>query len=225
MTLLVNVDAGELEDEPAELAALADVLHVACGGHAGDATSMLRTLRRIARAGSAAGAHPSYPDREGFGRRAVALDRTVIVDQVRAQCLTLRRHAEAVGLRLTSMKPHGALYHDAARDPELAHGLVGVTREVLGAETAIVGPPRGALRAAAESDRLRYLAEGFADRGYGPDGGLLPRTAEGALVTDPGRALTQALELRATGAFDTLCVHGDNPGALAILRALRAGLA
>lgn len=219
-----NVDAGELEGEPRELWSLAHLLHVACGGHAGDEASMRRALQRARETGAHVGAHPSYPDREGFGRRATTLTPSVVADSLRAQCAALRQLADEAGLALTSVKPHGALYHDAARSPELARVLAEVTRDLLGGGAALVGPPTGALRDAASAAGLRYLREGFADRGYGADGALLPRSADGALLTDPQRAIAQARALWATGAVDTLCVHGDNPAALPLLRALRAAL-
>lgn len=231
-SILLNVDAGELEDEPPELARLAHVLHVACGGHAGDDGSMRRTLQRVARAGSRAGAHPSYPDREGFGRRPMELPLPALKASVHAQCLALLRHAEALDMTIVSVKPHGALYHAAAREPDLARLLVVTALELFGPLTAIVGPPAGALRDAATALELPYQAEAFADRGYASLDErpltLLPRSSTGALITDPALAVTQARALLATGAFDTpcvtLCVHGDNPSAVAILEALREAL-
>ncbi|HRG98482.1 MAG TPA: LamB/YcsF family protein [Polyangiaceae bacterium] len=224
---LFNVDAGELDDEPAELWSLAHVLHVACGGHAGDATSMRRALTRAVAAGARVGAHPSYPDREGFGRRTVTLAPRALTESLRAQCASLRKLADDAGVALTSLKPHGALYHDAARSPALARDLAELTRELLGSGASLVGPPGppGALRDAARDAGLSYLREGFADRGYAADGALLPRSAEGALITDPETAVAQARALWASGAVDTLCVHGDNPAALPLLRALRAAFA
>lgn len=223
---LFNVDAGELDDEPAELWSLAHLLHVACGGHAGDATSMRRALARAAAAGARVGAHPSYPDREGFGRRTVAIAPGALAQSLRAQCASLRALADEAGVALTSVKPHGALYHDAARSPALARDLAELTRDLFGPGAALVGPPGppSALGDAARAAGLAYLREGFADRGYGVDGALLPRSAEGALLTDPDAAVAQARALWASGAVDTLCVHGDNPAALPLLRALRAAL-
>ncbi|MBK6460130.1 MAG: LamB/YcsF family protein [Myxococcales bacterium] len=219
---LVNVDAGELDDEPTELWSLAHVLHVACGGHAGDDASMRRALGRAAEAGCRVGAHPSYPDREGFGRRAIALPSGALVESLRAQCASLRAVAEQAGVALSSLKPHGALYHDAAVSPALARDLAELTRELLGPGAALVGPPQCALRDAARDAGVPYLREGFADRGYAADGALLPRSAAGALLSAPATAVAQARALWATGAIDTLCVHGDNPAAVPLLRALRA---
>ena len=106
--MLLNVDAGEHDDEPEELYALAHVVHVACGGHAGDEASMTRVVRACKKYGTRVGAHPSYVDREGFGRRALAVDPGVLEEQLRAQCTLLRRIAEREGVALTSAKPHGA---------------------------------------------------------------------------------------------------------------------
>lgn len=220
MPLLLNVDAGELEDEPEELVALAHLVHVACGGHAGDARTMERTVRRARAARTTLGAHPSYPDRAGFGRRAVAISRQELVGSVEAQCRALRVVAEGCGATITSAKPHGALYHDGANDPALAADVTAAIVRALGA-VSLVGPARGGWAEAAQARGLTFLREGFADRGLLPDGSLVPRGEPGALVTDPVVAAAQAERLMRTGALDTLCVHGDLPHAVAVARAVR----
>ncbi len=183
----LNVDAGELDDEPAELYALAHAVSIACGGHAGDARSMERVLRACAAARTRAGAHPSYEDREGFGRR----DRVIAPDVLRAslerQCGALAAIARACGVTLSHVKPHGALYHAANRDPDVARAVVGAAVAALGAPL-VVGPPEGELRRAAAAAGLAFAREGFADRALREDGSLVPRGEPGALLAEPGRA-------------------------------------
>ncbi len=201
------------------------MLAIACGGHAGDADSMARVIECAVRRGIEIGAHPSYVDREGFGRRSLAIEPAELTDQVFAQCAALAGVAAAHGARVTLVKPHGALYHDASHDAPRAAAVIDGAVRALGA-IALIGPswgaPSNALRDAAESRGLRYLREGFADRARRPDGSLVPRGEPGALLADPAVAAAQARAL--AHQVDTICVHGDSPGALAIARAVRAAL-
>jgi UPF0271 protein len=220
----LNVDAGERDTEPEELYALADLVHVACGGHAGDGRSMARVVRACAHSDTRVGAHPSYVDREGFGRTRLDVDVGTLARQVAAQLEALREVAETVGAPIASMKPHGALYHAATEDDAIAEACVAATARVLGV-VAVVGPAAGgALARAAARHGLAYLREAFADRGVRPDGSLVPRGTPGAVVEDPARAAERARELAARGDVDTVCIHGDTEGALAIARAVRAAL-
>jgi UPF0271 protein len=227
VTPLLNVDLGELPDEPDELYALADLANVACGGHAGGVATMTRALERCAHHGTAAGAHPSYPDREHFGRRRLDLPVAEVARAVGEQCAALAALAARAGLPVTAMKPHGALYHAADADAALAEAVVAAARAALG-DVAVVGPAGGALADAARRAGLAYLREGFADRGRarGVDGRwtLVPRGQPGALLGNPAAAAAQARALVDEGAVDTLCVHGDGDGALAVARAVRAAL-
>lgn len=219
----LNVDAGELEREPVELWAIAHAVSVACGGHAGDEASMARVLRACAAHGARAGAHPSYPDREGFGRRSLAMGTGAIADAVRAQCASLRAIGDATGVAIAHAKLHGALYHDAARDGAIADACVGAIVDALG-PVIVIGPAGSEMERAARARGCRYEREGFADRGRRADGSLVPRGQPGALVDDPALAAAQARALARSGEIDTVCVHGDTPGALAIARAVRAAL-
>jgi UPF0271 protein len=133
---------------------------------------------------------------------------------IREQCARLAALA-----RVEYVKPHGALYHDAANDPALAAAVIAGARAALG-EVAVIGPARGALRDAARAAGLRYLREGFADRATRPDGSLVPRGEPGALIADPALAAARARELDC----DTVCIHADTPGSLAIAHAVRAVL-
>lgn len=212
---MLQLDAGE--GEPEALWPLVDALAIACGGHAGDDASMTTALEACARLGLVAGAHPSYVDREGFGRRSIAVDG----GQLFAQCAALARLAT---VPIAFVKPHGALYHDAARDPAIAEMVVSAAIRAFG-DVAIVGPSWGtvnALRDVAIARGLHYLREGFADRALRPDGSLVPRGEPGAVLDDPAAAVAQALAL--VDRVDVLSLHGDSPNALAIARAVRAAL-
>ncbi len=224
MTVSLNIDVGELPEEPEALVAAADRVNVACGGHAGDDTTMRVTLARAKAAGALVGAHPSYVDRARFGRVAMDVPADVLAAEVRDQCARLAAHARAVGVPIGHAKPHGALYHRAAADPVVAEAVLDGVVAALG-PVAVMGPPTGALRDAAARRGLPYLREGFADRGMTPAGALIPRGTPGDLIHDPAAAADQARRLVATGDYDTLCVHGDTPDAIAIARAVRAALA
>jgi 5-oxoprolinase (ATP-hydrolysing) subunit A len=221
---LLNIDLGELPDEDEQLYALAHVANIACGGHAGDEASMRQALERCARHGTRAGVHPSYVDREGFGRRALDVTPEVLRAQLIEQCARLAALATAAGVSVEFAKPHGALYHAANRELPLARAVVSAVSEVLGPRVIVVGPGAGALREAAREAGLAYAREGFADRGTLPDGALVPRGQPGAVITDPRVARENATRLARSGAVDTLCVHGDTPGATAVAREVRAAL-
>lgn len=228
MPVDLNIDLGELPGEPAELFGLATVANVACGGHAGDQASMARALSFAMTRGTRVAAHPSYPDREGFGRVTLEMAPADLAAAVEAQCAALQAIARKLGYPVFQVKPHGALYHDAARDPALAAAVIDGALHGLGvaaADLTVVGPPRGALLEDALRRGARYAREGFADRAYQADGTLVPRSKPGALLTDPGACARQALALVAAGGIETLCVHGDTPGAVAIAARVRDALA
>ena len=227
MAIDLNVDLGELPGEPPELYALATTANIACGGHAGDTSSMSRALSFAMTRGTKVGAHPSYPDREGFGRTSVSMTPADLAASVADQCAALQAIARRLGYAVSVVKPHGALYHDVARDPALAAALIDGAARGLGlppTALTVVGPPRGALLEEALRRGSRYAREGFADRTYRPDGTLVPRSEPGALVTDPDACARQALSLASSGTIETLCVHGDSPGAVAIARRVRDAL-
>jgi UPF0271 protein len=198
---------------------------------------MRRVLEVCAARGVEVGAHPSYVDREGFGRRSIAVAPDVLAEQIFEQCAALAAIAHERGVRVTFVKPHGALYHDAARSEVLASAVIDGATRALG-EVAVLGPSwlstgaseavgmtgrtENALAAAARSRGLAYWREGFADRALRPDGSLVPRGEPGALIADPATAAAQARALAAR--VDAICIHGDSPNALAIARAVRAAL-
>ena len=224
--VLLNLDAGEHDDEPEELWALCDVLSVACGGHAGDEQSMTRVVEFCAgRDWPRIGAHPSYPDRENFGRTSIAITREQLTASIAEQCAALLEIAKARGQRVGWVKPHGALYHDANRDLGIATAVVLGARQVLDRDAIIIGPPHGVLREVVDrAHRGGFMGEGFADRATRPDGTLVPRSEPNALITEPHLAAARARDLVADGTVETICVHSDTPGALDIARAVRAVL-
>lgn len=217
--MLLECDAGEHSDETEALWREFDLLNIACGGHAGDAASMGRVLDACKRFGIQAGAHPSYPDRAGFGRRTIEIDHAALETSILEQCTALRGLAEARGLAIDHAKPHGALYHDANASRPLADVVVSGVMSALGAVT-MIGPPRGALRDSAVAHGMIFLGEGFADRGLRPDGSLIPRGQPGAVIDDPTLAAARARGIEA----QALCVHADTPNALAIAQAVRAAV-
>ncbi len=216
----MNLDAGELPDESPELWAHFDILNIACGGHAGDPASMTRVVQYCATYAIAIGAHPSYPDRVHFGRRSATFDPDQLHASLVAQLRSLSLIAISHGARVTYAKPHGALYHDASRDPAIAVLVVDAIQFAL--EHATIIGPRGHLQSAARAAGLPYAIEGFADRTLRADGSLVPRTEPDALITRPAAAAAQAIAL--SSSVDTICVHADTPGALDIASAVRAAL-
>jgi UPF0271 protein len=222
----LNIDLGELPGEPDELYAAASVVNIACGGHAGDLASMTRAIELATKSGATLAAHPSYPDRTHFGRKSLSMDTSLLRESVASQCALLKDAARRAGQRIERVKPHGALYHDATTDRRTAEALLEGAREGLGTQDIeLCGAPVGMLFDLATERSVRYAREGFADRTYRSDGGLVPRTQPDALITDPALAAAQAVRLAATGQFDTLCVHADTPDALSIARAVRQALA
>ena len=229
----LNADLGEGIGDDAAMLTVVTSANIACGGHAGDAASMRAVAARAAALDVRIGAHPSYADRENFGRVQQEVDEDTLTDQLRTQVGDLIQAADAVGAKVTYLKPHGALYHAAARDAAHARAVVRVAAEV---GCAVVGPPDGLLLRLAAEQGLPAHAEGFADRGYTPAGVLLPRTEPGAVLTDPDQVAARIDQLARTGSVTatdgtvvqlpvrTLCVHGDTPGAVALARRVRAAL-
>jgi 5-oxoprolinase (ATP-hydrolysing) subunit A len=182
---------------------------------------MRRVIEVCAARGIEVGAHPSYVDREGFGRRTIAVAPGDLERQIYDQCAALAAIASEHGVRVTFVKPHGALYHDAAKSDALAAAMIDGAVRALGS-IAVLGPSWGepALRAIAIARGLAYWREGFADRALRPDGSLVPRGEPGALIEDAAAAAAQATSLASS--VDAICIHGDSPNALAIARAVRS---
>lgn len=219
----LNADLGEGGTEDEALLALVTSANIACGGHAGDEETMRRSIKNALACGVAIGAHPGYEDREHFGRLAMTLPLEKVTDLVRRQVNKLFTLASEAGARLHHVKPHGALYNQAARDPLLAAAVVeGIAR--VSPDLILYAQPKSALAEAGRAAGLTVRAEGFADRRYRDDGSLMPRGEPGAVIKDVDAAVAQAIDIASTGAVETLCVHGDGVTAVAILRALRGKL-
>jgi 5-oxoprolinase (ATP-hydrolysing) subunit A len=220
MILDLNCDLGEGCSQDADLMPLITSANVACGFHAGDAPTALATLRLAAQHGVRVGAHPGFPDREHFGRRE--LERSA--DDVLADCIyqiaALTGLAGLAGTNVGYIKPHGALYNMAVRDVGMAFPLVKAAEKT---GLPILGLPGSTLEAICKG-RVQFVAEGYADRRYRLDGSLVPRTEADAFVRTPAEGAAQAISLLRRGAIRTLCVHGDNPQAIAFVREVRAAL-
>jgi UPF0271 protein len=210
--------------------------NIACGFHAGDPATMSRTVQLAAARGVAIGAHPSLPDLQGFGRRTMAITPAEARGLTLYQVGALAAFAKAAGSRLRHVKPHGALYNMAARDRALAEAIAGAVRDFDPA-LILVGLSGSELIRAGEQSGLRCASEVFADRGYEADGSLSPRSAPGAMITDEAVAVARVLRMVAEGRVqsrtggnvalqvETVCIHGDQPQALAFARRLRGALA
>jgi UPF0271 protein len=233
----INCDLGEGIGDDAVVLPFVSSANIACGAHAGDATTMRRTVVAALAHQVAIGAHPGFDDRANFGRRPLELPPEQIFDLVLAQVGALSAVASAYGARLAHVKPHGALYHLAAARPEIADAVVRAV-QTLREDLIVVGPPGSALADSADEYDLRFAGEIFADRHYGEDGRLLPRSAPGALVTlDPHATAARAAVMVHAGVVftasgttlpqvgQTICLHGDDPEVGLRARALREALA
>lgn len=225
--MLLNIDAGERDDEPRALYEMAHSLNIACGGHAGDEASMARVLEACRRYGVRAGAHPSYPERDSFGRRTMPIATRDLARSVEGQCRALARVAAELDVQIRHIKFHGALYHDANRDPERMDACAQAAESALTeltrrCELIWVGPPKGEIRGWASRMGRAFEREGFADRGYRADGSLIPRGEPGAMLVRVDAALAQVAALAEQ--CETVCVHGDTPHALEFARAIRVYL-
>ena len=235
MEIDLNSDVGEGAGADAEIMPLITSANIACGAHAGDEATMGSTIALALRHGVAIGAHPGYRDPANFGRLPLDVPADALRVDIRAQLETLRTIALRAGARVTRVKAHGALYNQAVGDAAIAGTLVDAVRDA-DPELVLLAPAGSAMAVAAERAGLRVAREGFIDRAYEPDGTLRSRRVPGALITDPAEAAAQAVSFVVDGGVtarggrflplevDTLCVHGDTPGAPSILRAVRAAL-
>ena len=234
-TVDLNSDLGEGAGTEQSIMPFITSANIACGAHAGDERSMRETIRLAITHGVAPGAHPGYRDPANFGRKALDIPADVLTADLVAQIGELRAIARSEGTDLTHVKAHGALYNTAQRDEQVASAIVRAMTQAA-PELVLFVFPGSAVERAARAAGLRVAREGFVDRAYDPDGALRARTHGDALITDTERAVAQALSFMRDGGVrtrdgtfleqgvDTLCVHGDTPGAPAILRAARAAL-
>jgi len=236
----LNVDVGEFREALADgreegLLHLVTSANVACGGHAGDEETMAGVLAVACRLAVSVGAYPGYPDRVGFGRTSMRMTPDEIETTVFEQVERLAGVARKVGCSVVHVKPHGALYNDAAQDRAVAAAVARGARR-WSPEVVLVGLAGSRALEVFESEGLLAVAECFADRAYEADGALRSRRLPGALITDPETAAAQAVSIALKGCVtayggetvsvraDTICIHGDNPQAIAIAQRVRAAL-
>lgn len=220
MNIDLNCDLGEGCAHDEELLALITSANISCGFHAGNSTIAAATLAAAARHGVRVGAHPGFADREHFGRRELARAENDIYTDCLYQIGALAALARAANWPLHHLKPHGALYNMACREDAYAKPVVAAA-EFFG--LTLLGLPNSRLQFLS-AGRCPFIPEGFADRRYRPDGSLVPRSEPDAFVYDPTEAVRQVEWLLRDCGVRTICVHGDNPQALAFVRALRAAM-
>ncbi|MEH4017789.1 5-oxoprolinase subunit PxpA [Escherichia fergusonii] len=233
MKIDLNADLGEGCASDAELLTLVSSANIACGFHAGDAQTMQASVREAVKNGVAIGAHPGFPDRENFGRTAMQLPPETVYAQTLYQIGALAAITHAEGGVMRHVKPHGMLYNQAAKEPQLADAIA---KAVHACDPALilVGLAGSELIGAGKHYGLTTRQEVFADRGYQADGSLVPRSQPGALIEDEEQSLAQTLEMVQNGRVksitgewtpveaQTVCLHGDGEHALAFARRLRA---
>jgi len=239
-TVDLNADVGEsfgpyVIGDDAGLIPLISSANIACGGHAGDPGIMRRTIGLARQHGVTVGAHPGYFDLQGFGRRPQRLSTAEVVDLILYQVGALDGLAAAEGCVLRHVKPHGALYNQAETDLELAGAIVSAVR-AFGRPLRLIGRAGSAMERAARAVGLAFAAEAFADRRYCADGSLAPRSQPGSVLDDPEAVAAQVRGLITQGGvqtdagtrvpvtFETLCVHGDTSGAVALASRIRREL-
>jgi UPF0271 protein len=236
----LNADVGESfgpwsmgDDE--RLIPLVSSVNVACGAHAGDPLTMERTIRLAVEHGVAVGAHPGYPDLVGFGRRDLDMTRAELMASIVSQIGAVAMMARSLGAELRHVKPHGALYNRAARDAAVAEAIAAaISRSA--PELVLVGLAGSKLIEAGSGAGLQVAAEAFADRAYEADGSLRSRRLNGAILASPAAAARQAIGIVRDGRVtasdgtqvrvraDTICIHGDTPGAAEYAAAVRAAM-
>jgi 5-oxoprolinase (ATP-hydrolysing) subunit A len=215
----LNADLGEGVTDDDGLLAVVTSANVACGYHAGDPATMRTVCERAAALGVAVGAQVSYDDRAHFGRAARDVEPDLLRDQVADQVATLSRIARAAGTSVSYVKPHGALYNRVVDDEVQAEAVLAGSGDL-----PVLGLPGSAILRLARSAGRPTRREGFPDRGYTADGRLVPRTEPGALFDDPAQIAERAVAMAASGDVDSVCVHGDAPGAVAAAAAVRRAL-
>ncbi|MEO3989498.1 5-oxoprolinase subunit PxpA [Pseudocitrobacter cyperus] len=232
MHIDLNADLGEGCGSDAALLRLVSSANIACGFHAGDAQTMAECVREALKNGVAIGAHPGFPDRENFGRTAMQLPPETVYAQTLYQIGALDAITRAHGGTMRHVKPHGMLYNQAAKDPQLADAIARAVHDC-SATLILVGLAGSELIRAGERYGLTTRQEVFADRGYQDDGSLVPRSLPGALISDEDQALAQTLSMVQSGKVksingvwtpvmaQTVCLHGDGEHALLFARRLR----
>lgn len=231
MNIDLNCDMGENIGNDEDIMPYITSANIACGFHAGDANSMLATIRLAKKYGVAVGAHPSWPDMEGFGRWEMSLPAEEVEALVLYQIGALHAIAKAESVELHHVKPHGALYNQAAKDQILANAIAGAVKRFSG-NLILVGLAGSELVRAGIEVGLRVANEGFPDRSYNPDGTLVSRKQVNAIIVSPEEVAAHAVKLIQEGILfegkqvkiDTLCLHGDHPEATQNAKLVRAAL-
>jgi UPF0271 protein len=232
MKIDLNCDMGENIGNDEDIMPYITSANIACGFHAGDAKTMQATVRLAKRYGVNVGAHPSWSDVEGFGRREMTLSPDEVDALILYQIGALSAIAKAEGMELVHVKPHGALYNQAAKDKVLANAIARAVKSFSG-DLVLVGLAGSGLIDAGLEVGLKVLNEGFPDRNYNPDGTLVSRKESHAIIESPEEVAAHALELIQNGILfgekrvqvDTLCLHGDHPHAAENAKLIRAVLA
>lgn len=223
MKIDLNCDLGEGMDNDEAIMPYITSANIACGFHAGDEKTMRETLQLAKRFGVNAGAHPSWNDRENFGRKEMNVSpqeaEKLVVEQI--QILTVIAKEE--GVTLSHVKPHGALYNQSAKDIELANAIARAVKRI-SVDLILVGLAGSKSMEAGRAMGLRVAAEGFPDRGYNADGSLMSRLLPGALIESPEDVAKHAIQLVKTGKMETFCLHGDHLHATENAKMLRAVL-
>ncbi|GHV55248.1 UPF0271 protein [Synergistales bacterium] len=240
MKIDMNSDLGEgfgawvMGDDNAVIQSVSSA-NIACGYHAGDPSIMRRTVKLCAEAGAAVGAHVSYPDLAGFGRREMTCSPLEIYDYCLYQIGALKSFCKVQGVRLQHVKPHGALYNQAAKDKKLADAIAAAVRDA-GDELILLGLAGSEFAPAAKEAGVRFAAEAFADRAYLKDGSLAPRSKHGAVIYDSALAASRVLQMVTKGTViaddgkeialkaDSICLHGDTKKAVEMAIAIRSAL-
>jgi UPF0271 protein len=207
----LNADLGEGLPNDRALLGLVSSASICCGAHSGSVDAIRQTLADAADRGVVVGAHPGYPDREGFGRRNHRLESEQVEALVIDQVSVLAVLAHAAGVTIRYLKPHGALYNQAQREDPIASGVVSATSRL---NLPLLGQPGGLVESLCVARGIRFFAEGFPDRRYRDDGSLWPRSEPGAILVEPEEMAQQVVRLVTEGRVATLCIHGDDPRAV-----------
>lgn len=228
----INCDLGEGLENDEQLMPLLDSCNIACGGHAGDESSIRKTIRLAKKYLVKIGAHPSYPDRENFGRKKLEISLSDLEDSITAQLKFFEKICEEEQAIFHHIKPHGALYNEATINPEIAGLLIQVMSNFPGVR--LYAPPNSVIERLALENNIPIITEAFADRSYNSNLTLVSRSHSKALLTDPKEVLDHVQLMVSYGKVktidgelvpikaETLCIHGDNPSAVEILKTIRA---
>lgn len=234
-TIDLNADLGEEAGDDAAMLGIVTSANIACGGHAGGPEAMFAALATARAQGVSAGAHPGYADRASFGRVVVPMEPAAITRMVAAQIGALAGVATLAGVRLAYVKPHGALYNLAAVDEGVSRAICDAVAAA-DASLALLCLSGSVTERVARAMGLSVAAEIFADRAYRADGTLMPRGEPGSVIHDPAQVVARVLEMLRTGhvtaadgtalplAMDSICLHGDTPGAVTLARELRRAI-